>query len=282
MNLTSRVARVFRERKILDTLVRRDLRVRYARSWLGYLWTLIDPLFMGLIYFFIFGIVMNADRGTDLPFIVFLMCGLLPWNWFNTSVTESARALSAERKLVKSTNIPREMWVMRVVLAKGVEFLLSLPVLGVFVVLAMLGVPHISTPGTSIELNWYLLCIPLAILIQLVLCIGIGLVMAPITALAEDFVRIVRIVLRMLFYLSAIIYPISLVEERVEGRADWVVQVMSLNPMIGIGDIYRVGLTANPAPMWGAWGAAAVLAVVWLMIGMWVFRKFEPAVLKEI
>lgn len=278
MDLKLRVTRMWQERKVLNTLVRRDLRVRYAKSALGYLWTLIDPLAMGLIYFFVFGLVMSANRSTPMPFIIFLMAGLLPWNWFNVSVTETARALSSERRLVRSTNIPREYWVLRVVLAKGVEFLLSLPILALFVVISLLGVPHFSDPDNPVHLNWQLVYVIPALIIQLMLCTGIGLVMAPVTALADDFVRLVRIILRMMFYMSAILYPISLVEK----RADWAATVMSFNPMIGIIDMYRMGLATGQDPNYLAWGAAAVISVFFVVFGMWVFRRLEPSVLKEI
>lgn len=278
MQLQARATRMWRDRKVLNTLVRRDLRVRYAKSVLGYLWTLIDPLALGFIYFFIFGIVLNANRATPMPFIIFLLAGLLPWNWFNATINETARALSSERKLVRSTNIPREFWVVRVVLAKGVEFLLSLPVLAFFVVLALLGVRHINDPSHPVSLNWQLILIFPAIAIQLMLCIGLGLVMAPLAALADDFVRIVRIILRMQFYMSAILYPMTLVED----KAPWAADLMSFNPMIGIIDMYRMGLAENQTPNYLAWGAALTIAVFWLLFGMWVFRRLEPAVLKEI
>lgn len=277
MDLKSRVTRIWQNRKVLNTLVRRDLRVRYAKSVLGYLWTLIDPLAMGFIFFLIFGLVLNADRATPMPFIIFLLAGLLPWNWYNTSINETARALSSERKLVRSTSIPRELWVIRVVLAKGVEFLLSLPVLAFFLVLAMLDVPHISN-GPPVGLNWQLIYILPAIVIQLMLCIGLGLVMAPVTALADDFARVVRIVLRMQFYMSAILYPISLVET----RAGWAATVMQFNPLIGIGDMFRMGLAPNQTPNYFAWGTAFVIAACSLLFGMWIFRRLEPSVLKEI
>lgn len=277
MQLQARATRMWRDRKVLNTLVRRDLRVRYAKSVLGYLWTLIDPLALGFIYFLIFGIVLNANRATPMPFIIFLLAGLLPWNWFNSCVLETARALSSERKLVRSTNIPREFWVVRVVLAKGVEFLLSLPVLAFFVVLALLQVPHISN-GPPVELNWRLVFIVPALLIQLMLCIGIGLIMAPLAALADDFVRVVRIVLRMQFYMSAILYPMTLVED----RASWAVTVMNFNPLIGIIDMYRMGLATGQSPNLFAWGVATTISVGCLLLGMWAFRRLEPAVLKEI
>ncbi|KNX37772.1 ABC transporter permease [Luteipulveratus halotolerans] len=273
---TTRLARIWSHRKVLDTLVRRDLRVRYARSWLGYLWTLIDPLAMGLVFFFVFGVLLARHTGAnDLVFIVYLLAGMLPWNWFNNSINETARALYAERLLVRSTNIPREMWVIRVVIAKGIEFLLSLPVLVLFVVLVMAGV-HLGDGDVS--LNWRLVAIIPALVLQFILCIGMGLVMAPVTALVDDFVRIVRIVLRMLFYFTPIVYAMDLVDDKLP----WARDLMMFNPLVGIMDMWRVGLSTTVEVDLAAWGTAAAISVAWLVFGLWVFRKLESAVLKEI
>lgn len=273
MSTATRFARFWESRKVLETLVRRDLRVRYARSWLGYLWTLIDPLAMGLVYWFVFGKLMHRG-GADIgfPYIVFLMAAMLPWNWFNQSINETSRALYAERLLVRSTNIPRELWVIRVVIAKGIEFLLSLPILAVFIVFYMI-------QGEQ-TLNWNLVWILPALLIQFVLLVGMGLVMAPVTALVDDFARLVRIALRMLFYFTPIVYSLDLVDE----RAPWAAPYMLLNPLVGVTDMFRIGLTPSShyEPLWHAWVVAAAIALAWLAFGMWVFRKLEPAVLKEI
>ncbi|AKU16193.1 ABC transporter permease [Luteipulveratus mongoliensis] len=273
---STRLASIWSQRKVLDTLVRRDLRVRYARSWLGYLWTLIDPLAMALVYFFVFGILFHRSTGdNDLVFILYLLAGMLPWNWFNSSLNETARALYAERLLVRSTNIPREMWVIRVVIAKGIEFLLSLPVLAFFVVLVLAGV---NLGKGNLSLNVQLLAIIPAILLQFVLCIGMGLVMAPVTALVDDFVRIVRIVLRMLFYFTPIVYSMALVDKELpEAR-----NIMIWNPLVGIMDMWRVGLSGKVGVEGWAWITATIVSFAWLAFGLWVFRKLEPAVLKEI
>ena len=198
MQTISRIARIYGHRRILSTLVRRDLKVRYGRSVLGYVWTLIDPLAMAGVYYLVFGLVFQRAEVESLPFMVFLLSGLLPWQWFNLSITETARALYSERLLVRSTNMPREIWVIRVVLAKGVEFLLSLPILVGFVVYYM--------ATGEVTLNWRLVLILPALVIQFVLLIGMGLVLAPVTVLVDDIVRVVRIVLRVLFYLTPVLY----------------------------------------------------------------------------
>jgi len=261
-----RYSRIWARRAILQTLVRRDLRVRYARSWLGYLWTIIDPLAMALIYFVVFAVIFKRPDAGHKPYFLFLIIGLLPWQWFNASVNESARALVAEAKLVRSTNLPRELWVIRVVVAKGVEFLLSLPVLLAFVIV------YVIKGDTT--LNWRLVFFPVAISLQFVLQTGIGLLLAPATVLADDTIRVVRIVLRMLFYGTPIIYTLNVAPE-------WVQIALWFNPLSGILELYRAGFFPQPlqtAPL----VVGGIMSIGFLVWGAITFARMERAVLKEI
>ena len=286
MNATSRWGRVWEHRRTLDTLVRRDLRIRYARSALGYVWTLIDPLAMALVYSFVFGVIWASKpeagshaaerfKNTDgIPIVLFLVAGLLAWNWFNNVINESSRALYAERLLVRSTNLPRELWVVRVVISKGIEHLLSLPILVGFILFYWL--------KGDISLNWGLLWWIPALIIQFILLVGMGLVMAPVTALVDDFIRLVRIALRMLFYLTPIVYSLHLVDEKLGNKVPGITFLMELNPLAGIIDMYRAGFVSDHGPNYSAWAIALVTSLAWLWFGSWVFKKLEPAILKEI
>ena len=120
-------------RQSLWLLTSRDLKVRYSTSFLGYLWSVLDPLVMAGIYWFVFTQVFERTVGAS-PYIVFLIAGLLPWMWFTGAIGDSTRAFIRDAKLVRSTRIPRSIWVNRIVLSKGIEFLLSLPVLAVFAI----------------------------------------------------------------------------------------------------------------------------------------------------
>lgn len=257
---------IWARRAVLSTLVRRDLRVRYARSWLGYLWTIIDPLAMALIYFVVFAVIFKRPDAGHTPYFLFLLLGLLPWQWFNASINESARALVAEARLVRSTNLPRELWVVRVVIAKGVEFLLSLPVLVAFAVV------YVAMGETT--LNWRLILFPLGLVLQFVLLTGIGLLLAPATVLADDTIRVVRIVLRMMFYGTPIIYTLNVAPE-------WLQRVLWFNPLSGILELYRAGFF--PTPLQVAPLIASVLISAGLLAwGAVAFARMERAVLKEI
>lgn len=275
-----RLDRIVSHRKVLGTLVRRDLRIRYARSVLGYLWTLIDPLAMTLVYWFVFGVIYAMPKSTDLahsrsqgaPYVVYLIAGLLAWNWFNNSINETARALYAERLLVRSTNLPRELWVIRVVISKGIEHLMSLPILIAFIVL-------FAFTGDQIHLNWRLVFWVPALILEFLLCVGLGLVMAPVTALVDDFIRIVRIALRMGFYLTPIVYSVSMIDK----QHHWAKVVLQTNPLTGITDMYRLGFLGTEIhPDYFAWATCTVITIFWLVFGMWVFRRLESPVLKEI
>ena len=264
--MLDRLSRMWGRRAIMGTLVQRDLRVRYARSWLGYLWTIIDPLAMALIYFMIFAVIFQRPDAGYHPYFLFLLVGLLAWQWFNASINETSRALLSEAKLVRSTNLPRELWVIRVVIAKGIEFVLSLPVLVAFTAF------YVVT-GEA-DLNWRLVLFPLAIAVQFVLQVGMGLLLAPATVLADDTIRVVRIVLRILFYCTPIIYSLDKAPE-------WLQTVLWLNPLSGILELYRAGLFDTPI-RWAPLAVGLAMSVAVLVTGLIVFARMERAVLKEI
>jgi ABC-2 type transport system permease protein len=261
-----RIAAVWRRREILSTLVRRDLRVRYSRSILGYVWTVLDPLLMAVVYFVVFTFVFKAGRVADTPYFLYLLSGLLGWQWFTASVNDTTKSLIQEARLVRSTNLPREVWVIRCVLAKGVEFLLSLPILVGFVIYYLI--------RGQVELDWELVLFPVGVLLQFVLLVGLGLVLAPLTVLATDMQRVVRIVLRFLFYLSPVLYGAHAVPDPLRA-------LLILNPLNGILSLYRGGLFERPVS-WLDVGVSAGMSVALVVLGFVVFSRLERAVLKEI
>ena len=117
---------VTRYRRSLWLLTTRDLKVRYSTSFLGYFWSILDPLVMAAIYWFVFTKVFGRPVGYE-PYIVFLLGGLLPWMWFTGAVSDCTRAFTRESKLIRSTTIPRTIWVARLVLSKGIILVIGNP-----------------------------------------------------------------------------------------------------------------------------------------------------------
>jgi ABC-2 type transport system permease protein len=252
---------LWHRRRAVQLLVTRDLKVRYASSALGYLWSVLEPLLLAGIYWFIFTQVFTRTVGAE-PYLVFLLAGLLPWTWFNGAVTEAARALHTEAKLVRSTNVPREVWVVRVVLSKGVEFLLSLPVLFLFAV------------AYRADVDWHLVLLVPAVLLMAVLALGVGLLLAPLVVLVRDLERVVRIALRLGFYASPVIFAV----EDVPAPFD---TLFAVNPLSGVFELCRAGFFPG-AVEWGLVGLSAVVSAGLLLLGWSVFARLERTVLKEI
>lgn len=262
----SRLGTVWGSRRILALLVSRDLKVKYSDSVLGYLWSILEPLMIAGVYWFIFTKLMKRTLGED-PYIVFLLCAMLPWQWTNAVLRASMRALSKDSKLVRSTSLPREIWVLRAVLSKFAELIFALPVLAFFAII------------NDAELSWRVVFFPLAVLIQAVLLTGAGLALAALAVLYGDVQRLMRILTRLIFYLSPVVYGVADVRERL---GDSVADLYVLNPLAGIFDLYRTAFFPDTWAGWGAVAVSAVASLVMLGVGVTVFRRLEGAVLKEI
>lgn len=251
-----------RYRHSLWLLTKRDLRVRYSTNALGYFWSILDPLLMAAIYYFVFVFIFHRGSVGEQPYIVFLLSALLPWMWFNGTISDCTRAYMREAKLIRSTTIPRTIWVNRIVLSKGIEFVAALPVLAIFAI--------VFGARVSIDAIYF----PLAIVLQAILSVGVGMIVAPLVVFFRDLERAVKLILRMLFYASPIIYGIEAVPESVR-------HLTIFNPLTGILTLYRAAFFPGELD-WKAVIVAAISSVILLAIGMWVFARTQRAVLKEI
>jgi ABC-2 type transport system permease protein len=252
---------IARYRRILWILTARDLRVRYSTSALGYLWSVLDPLVMAGIYWFVFTQVFDRSVGED-PYIVFLLCGLLPWMWFNGAISDCTRAFLKDAKLVRSTKIPRTIWVNRLVLSKGIEFLFSIPVIALFAII------------NRAELHWEAVYVLLAVVLQLAFTVGVGMIVAPLVVFFRDLDRAVKLTLRFMFYASPIIYGLKDLPDGFETLG-------AFNPMSGIIGLYRAAFFPDQV-QWHAVAIAAAMSLLLLGVGFLVFRRCIRAVLKEI
>lgn len=242
-------------------LTKRDLKVRYSTSLLGYVWSVLDPLLMSLIYWFIFTQVFTRSVG-EAPYIVFLLSAMLPWVWLNGAVSDSTRAFLRDMKLVRSVALPHWIWVGRIVLSKGIEFLLSLPILIAFAVLY----------GAKINIG--ILWFPVATIMLAALLLGVGLIISPLVVFFRDLERAVKLVLRVLFYASPIIYGAADLPEFAQPLA-W------LNPLSGIFALFRTGFFPDQFDA-GLVLASAAITLVTLGLGIIIFRRTIGGVLKEL
>jgi ABC-2 type transport system permease protein len=270
--VTSSVAEVWAHRNALRLLVRRDLAVKYQQSVLGYLWSLIEPLSLGLIYWFVFGVLYGTGRHLGSAadsYPLFLISGIFVWQWVNAAILESTTALTGQARLITTMKVPREVFPFGRILGRFAEYVAGLPVL-----------MALAIYFGRLSFGWHLLALPLGILILFVLLTGVGLLLSSLNVLMRDIDRFMRLITRFLFYATPIIYPLSIVQQ--SGLPRWAKTLYELNPLVGAFQLFEAVWYPAEFPSPGLLAITAIGSLIVLLGGVWVFRRLEPAVLKEL
>jgi ABC-2 type transport system permease protein len=263
---------VWHSRNVLRFLVRRDLAIKYQQSVMGYLWSLLEPMGIGVIYYFVFVVVMNrGGLGGAIPrehYILYLMSGIFSFMWTSGVLSEATGALTGQKSLITTMNVPREVFPIGRMIARSTEFLAGIPILAVLAAV------------TGVRLGWWLLVLPLAILLQAVFLTGVALLLSSVNVMLQDIERFMRMIQRLVFYAAPILYPLALV--RTSSLPEWVKTLYYANPLVGILEIHHAAWFPQLFPSPGLLATCLVGCVVTLVAGWLVFRSLEPAVLKEL
>ncbi|ASW53343.1 ABC transporter permease [Plantactinospora sp. KBS50] len=266
--MTSAAADVWAHRNALALLVRRDLAVKYQQSVLGYFWSLIEPLAIGAIYWFVFGVLYHTNRHVS-AYPLYLITGIFAWQWINSGISEATTALTGQARLITTMKVPRQVFPFGRVIGRFAEYLAGLPVLAVLAV--WFG---------QFSFGWHLLALPLAVVLSFTFLTGLALLLSSLNVLLRDIDRFMRLATRVLFYAAPIIYPLSLVQS--SSMPGWLKDVYELNPLVGILQLFHAVWYPDQFPGTKLLLASVVGSLVVLLAGSWVFRRLEPAVLKEL
>ena len=182
---------------LIVELTKKDIKVRYKNSYLGYLWSLANPLFLALIFYFVFKVVTKVQMK---DYTLFLISGLFVWQWINNSIMVGANLYIANSSLIKKVNFPRNFLAVSLVLSEGFNFIISIPVIIGF----MLYYKHYPA------LNW-LIYIPILLIISGIFIYSLSLLTATVNLFFRDMERLIGLALTFLFYMTPIIYPSSMI-----------------------------------------------------------------------
>ena len=192
----SNLANLIRYRGLIQSLVARELKARYRGSVLGFFWSFINPLLLLSIYTFVFTVILPNQNKVAQPYALFLFAGILPWNWFATSLLEASGALVAGGNLIKKVLFPAEILPLVNVLANMVHFFLGLTILTAFAIVYR----HWPDPA---GLAWF----PVAVIVQLVFTMALALFFAALTVHFRDIRDLLANLLMFWFFATPIIYP---------------------------------------------------------------------------
>jgi lipopolysaccharide transport system permease protein len=270
VNWRRRLEELYAYRYLLQNMIIRDLKVRYKNSVLGVLWSFLNPLLMMLVFTIVFSVMMRSDIR---QYAVFVLVGLLPWNFFSGAVLAGTSSITANAPLVKKVYFPREALPISAVLSGLVNFGLAFLVLLVFLY------------ASGIGLSRYALWVPALLFTQVIFTLGLCLFLSALHVFYRDVIMILDVGMLAWFFLTPVFYPLEWLGNPLE-IAGWTISPAMLmrwvNPMASLIDGYRTVL-------WGTYPASTgpvgmdpayllrtfVTAVVVLIVGYVVFIRAE-------
>lgn len=250
---------------LLKELVKRDVQSRYAGSWLGLLWSFVQPLWMLLLYTFVFSAVLKISPvgvRTD-NFAAFLFCGLLPWMAIQEGVMRASTSITDNAALVKKLRFPAEILVLSVVVAALVHEAIA----AVIFVVALAWTGDLAWQGLPLLL--------LALPLQVALTLGLGLLLGAVHVFFRDTAQVLGMALTGWFYLTPIVYPLAYVPGRLQPWIAW-------NPLTALVELYRQALLGGGTALTPGTGGLILAAVVLLFAGFWLFARLKTAFADEI
>ena len=247
-------------REMIFSLVRRDLKGRYKGSALGFLWTFINPLLQLLVYTFVFSTVMRMGIEN---YYLFLFVALVPWIFFSTSVSGGSSCIWAQQDMVKKIYFPREVLPIAFVTSQFVNMLLSFLV--IFAVLLFSG-------RTLNPLG--LLCLPVIMLVEYLLALGMAMMTSAITVYIRDLEYILGIVTMAWQFLSPVMYSVEMVPEELKS-------LFYMNPMTPVIIAYRDVLYYGEVPELGTLLHAVGVGAGLLIVGTLLFGKLKKHFAEE-
>ncbi|MCG3886884.1 ABC transporter permease [Photobacterium leiognathi] len=239
---------------LVMVLTNKEIKVRYKNSVFGYLWSLANPLFFALIYFTAFKTFMRVDIDN---YTIFLICGLFPWQWMNNSINNNLFAFLGSAQIIKKTNFPRSVLPLSNILMEGFNFILSIPIIIVFLLFY------------NIKINYgsIIFWTPLLMVSQIIISYGISLIFSSINLFFRDIERFVQLGMMMLFYATPILYAEHMVPEKYK----WIIEY---NPLAKITLCWReLFMTGNVNIEY--FQSSIIYGFIFCILGFIIFNKLK-------
>lgn len=247
------IAEVRQYRDVLWQLVRQFLTLRYRRTALGYVWTLVNPLMMMSVTAVVFATLFKLDLET---YAIFLFAGMVPWNFFSMTVTQSCMSFVHNEGLIKKIYLPKVVFPLALAIGMAVDSFLAL--LALFLLVMLFGAP----------LSTALLFVPVAYVLLFIFTFGAALVTSVATVFFRDLQYVIGVLMQAWFFLTPVMY-------RHDALTGKVAALVSLNPMSAFIELFRAPLHLGQLPSAHSVGVAAFVAMCSLVLGLVILLKQE-------
>lgn len=247
-------------RELLKTNVKKDIRGKYKGSFLGVLWSFLNPLLSVLVYAIVFPYIMRIK--TDY-YLQYLICGVIPWGFFTTVMSLGMGSIKNNANIIKKVYFPREILPISASLSGLVNFFISCIIILAFCL------------GGGLGISWHIILIPIVAVLQFVLTTGLVLGLSAINVYIQDTEYIVQFFINMLFYGTPILYPVTLFPPNLR----W---LLYMNPFTHFVSVYRDLFMYHNLPNMISMLYVIVISIVCFIIGLFIFRKLEKGFAEEI
>jgi lipopolysaccharide transport system permease protein len=234
-------------------LVKKEFVLKYKRTYLGFAWSLLNPVLIAALYYVALSVFMRFKM-ENYP--LFLLSAIFPWNWFSASLLMSVTTLTNQSDLIKKVIFPKQFLVLSLICGQLATLICSLPVLAAVAVYS--GVK----PGAE-----WLFGIPILIIIQFMIVAGISLAASVMNVFFRDLDYITSLFVNMLFWVTPVIYPLSFIPGKFR-------MVLALNPMMYLIQSWRDLIMTNTIN-WKHIGISFITALIMLGLGSWIFEKLS-------
>lgn len=251
---------LYNYRELLKSNVKKEIRGKYKGSFLGVLWSFVNPLLTVLVYAIVFPYIMRVKTEN---YLIFLIIGIIPWTFFTTVINQGMITVRMNEGIIKKVYFPREILPISVALSGLVNFFISCIIILIFCIFGGVGI------------TWHIILLPIIALIQFILSLGLILGLSAINIYIKDTEYIVQFFINMLFYATPILYQSTLFPEKIR----W---VLYLNPMTQIIDAYRNIFLYHQIPNVMGLLYVIVFSLIIFAIGLAIFRKLEKGFAEQV
>ena len=251
---------LYNYRELLKTNIQKDVGGKYKHSFLGVLWSFINPLLQIAVYALVFQVILKSNIEN---YAVYLCCGLIPWQYFSNVVIRGAAVMVDNGNIIKKVYFPREILPISLVASEGVNFLIATIIILGFVIFGGIG------------LSWNILWYFLILAIQIIVSIGIAFIVSSLTVYFRDLLHLLGILMQLLFYATPIVYSM----DSVPASMKW---LLMLNPMSYLIEGYRNIFYNKTMPNFEGLLIALVMGVILCVCGYFIFRKLEKRFAEEL
>lgn len=251
---------LYQYRQLLKSNVVKEIRGKYKGSFLGVLWSFVNPLLMTLVYAIVFPFILKS---TQPNYVTFIVVAILPWTWFTTTIAQGTNTMVTNGGILKKVYFPREILPISIVTSGLINYLISCLIIAIFLICSGIG------------FSFYIFFLPLIVITQYILLLGIVFITSSIDVYIRDAEYIINFIVMMLFYATPILYSTDMFP----AKAAW---ILKLNPMTTIIDCYRDIFFYQSMPHLKSLGVVFLGSCLLFYLGYKIFKKLEKGFAEEL